>query len=425
MQKGVSQGAKSTLLFVLLSALVIIGVAAITRHVTLQTFAPPADTAPLLTQAASMYWQERFPLQVASYMRTLEMEATAHAGSVPYQKLTKYPFMRAMYHGFGFWFDFRESRGHLYAIEDTMITGRSKFGGVCWGCKSADYPALVEKYGRQGIDTMFWSEAAKKTNHPVSCIDCHDPQSPDFALRITRPWLEEAITAQGKTLADFDMRSLVCAQCHAEYYFEGPGTTNKIVFPWTHGFTPEDALQHKDDENFSDWTHVRTGAGVHKIQHPEFEFFQGSVHAKLGLTCADCHMPTVKDEQGREYTQHWLVSPLRHIEASCQSCHGDPAALRARTEKLQGELRALANEVGFALESAINGLSDARRNPAALAHHITAAQTSHRRAQLLLDWFLVENSTGFHNVAEARRILGEARSAVEEMVSHTNRAIGR
>ena len=113
MQKGVSQGSKSTLLFVLLSALVIIGVAAITRHVTLQTFAPPADTAPLLTQAASMYWQERFPLQVASYMRTLEMEATAHAGSVPYQKLTKYPFMRAMYHGFGFWFDLRRL-SHAY-----------------------------------------------------------------------------------------------------------------------------------------------------------------------------------------------------------------------------------------------------------------------------------------------------------------------
>ena len=425
MTSNFSKGRKSSVLFILLSAGIIIGVAAITRYVTLRTFKPPGEPAPQLTQAASMYWQERFPLQVASYMRTLEMEATAYGGSVPYQKLTAYPFMRAMYHGFGFWFDFRESRGHLYAIEDTMITGRSKFGGVCLACKSADYPALVAQYGQVEFDTMFWSEAAAKTNHPVSCIDCHDPASPDFALRITRPWLEVAITAQGKTLADFEMRSLVCAQCHAEYYFEGPGTANTVTFPWTHGFTPEDALQHKDDENFSDWIHPRTGAGVHKIQHPEFEFFQGSVHAKLGLTCADCHMPTVSDEQGREYTQHWLVSPLRHIEASCQDCHGDPVALRARTEQLQGELRTTANEVGVALEQAINGLRDARRNPAAGVHHITAAQASHRRAQLLLDWFLVENSTGFHNVAEARRILGEARSAVAEMVAHTNRAIGR
>ena len=425
MKNGISQGSRSTLLFLLLSAAIIVGVTAATRHVTLQAISGREAPLPQLTQASSMYWQERYPAQVASYMRTLEMEATAHAGSVPYQKLTKYPFMRAMYHGFGFWFDFRESRGHLYAIEDTMITGRAKFGGVCWGCKSADYPALMEKYGRQGIDTMFWSEAAKRTNHPVSCIDCHDPDSPEFALRITRPWLEEAITAQGKTLADFDMRSLVCAQCHAEYYFEGPGTANKVVFPWTHGFRPEDALRHKDEAKFSDWIHPRTGAGVHKIQHPEFEFFQGSVHAKLGLTCADCHMPKVKDEQGREYTQHWLVSPLRHIEASCQACHGDPVALRARTEKLQGELRATANDIGVALETAINGLRDARNNPAARTEHITAAQASHRRAQLLLDWFLVENSTGFHNAAEARRFLGEAQSAVEAMVMHTNKALGR
>ncbi|MBS3943495.1 MAG: ammonia-forming cytochrome c nitrite reductase subunit c552, partial [Dethiobacter sp.] len=92
-----------------MSAAVIVGVAAINRYVTLRIFTPPAEPAPQLTQAASMYWQERFPLQVASYMRTLEMEATEHGGSVPYQKLTKYPFMRAMYHGFGFWFDFRES----------------------------------------------------------------------------------------------------------------------------------------------------------------------------------------------------------------------------------------------------------------------------------------------------------------------------
>jgi nitrite reductase (cytochrome c-552) len=382
--------------------------------------------APELTPAATLYWQDRFPAQVASYMRTLEMEPTVHGGSVPYQKLTKYPFMRAMYHGFGFWFDFRESRGHLYAVEDTLNIGRPKFGGVCWGCKSADYPALVAEYGQREIDTMFWSEAATKTNHPVSCIDCHDPDSPGFALSITRPWLQEAIEAQGKKLTDFDMRSLVCAQCHSEYYFESPGVANKIVFPWSRGFRPEDALAHKDAENFSDWTHPRTGAGVHKIQHPEFEFFQGSVHAELGVSCADCHMPDVKDAQGRTYTQHWLASPLKHMEASCQRCHGaDLTALRARTEKLQGELRTMANEVGAQLEQAINALRDVRRNPAADAALILQAQAKHRQAQLLLDWFLVENSTGFHNAREARRILGIARERVGEMMALTNKAIGR
>ncbi len=385
--------------------------------------APAPAPGPALTPAAVEYWRERFPAQVASYLRTEEMEATAHAGSVPYQKLDKYPFMRAMYHGFGFFFDFRESRGHMYTVEDTLVTGRPKFGGVCWGCKSADYPALTAQYGQKEFDTMRWSEAARKTEHPVACIDCHDPESPDFALRLTRPWLEEAITAQGKTLADFDMRSLVCAQCHSEYYFEGPFTENRIVFPWSAGFRPEDALAHKDAEGFSDWTHVRTGAGVHKVQHPEFEYYQGSVHARMNLSCADCHMPRVKDAQGNEYTQHWLTSPLKHIEASCQRCHADAAAIRARTEAIQSELRKSANEIGAALEKAINGLRDARREANVNQELVLQAQGKHRRAQLLLDWFLVENSTGFHNAAEGRRILEEARLAVQEMAELTDKAL--
>jgi nitrite reductase (cytochrome c-552) len=351
------------------------------------------------------------------------MEATAHAGSVPYQKLDRYPFMRAMYHGFGFFFDFRESRGHMHSVEDTLVTGRPKFGGVCWACKSADYTALTARYGQREFDTMRWSEAARKAEHPVGCIDCHDPQSPDFALRLTRPWLEEAITAQGKTLADFDMRSLVCAQCHSEYYFEGPFIKNRIVFPWSVGFRPEDALAHKDARGFSDWTHVRTGAGVHKVQHPEFEFYQGSVHARMNLSCADCHMPRVKDARGNEYTQHWLTSPLKHIEASCQHCHADAAAIKTRTEAIQSELRASANEIGAALEKAINDLRDARREANVNQKLVLQAQAKHKRAQLLLDWFLVENSTGFHNAAEGRRILEEARLAVQEMVELTDKAL--
>lgn len=393
-----------------------------------KTDAPAAAPTPAPTPAPTgpsdiAYWQSRFPNQVASYLRTSEMEATKNAGSVPYQKLSKYPYMRTMYHGFGFWFDFRESRGHLYTIEDTLISGRPKFGGVCLACKSADYPAHVEKYGQKEFDTKFWSEAVQKQNHPVGCIDCHDPDSADFSLRLSRPWLEEAIKAQGKQLSDFDMRSLVCAQCHVEYYFQGPGTENKIVLPWDKGFRPEDALAVMDELKLSDFTHARTGAGLLKIQHPEFEFYQGSVHDKLGLTCVSCHMPRVKDAQGTEYTQHWLTSPLKHMEPSCQSCHNDISALRTRVETLQDEMRATAHEVGTELEKAINALRDARRNPAAKQDMIAKAQASHRKANQFLDWFLVENSTGFHNAAEGQRILNEARAHVEEMISFTEQAL--
>lgn len=407
---------------------VIVSVALGIRYFTQQgtNVAVPQHPDVALTPAHSLYWQDRFPADVASYMRTLEMEPTAFAGSNPYQKLEAYPFMRAMYHGFGFWFDFRESRGHLYAAEDTLNIGRPKHGGVCWACKSADYPALVAQYGQVEFDTMPWSEAATRATHPVSCIDCHDPNTPNFALTITRPWLLTAIEAQGKTLADFDMRSLTCAQCHSEYYFEAPFVENEIVFAWTYGFTPEDALAHFDAEGFSDWVHPRTGAGVHKIQHPEFEFFQGSAHAQAGLSCADCHMPRKTDAEGRTYTNHWLTSPLKHMDASCQVCHGaDLEGLRTRVEGYQGELRAKSIEIGFDLEAAINALREARLNPAADPALIAQAQRKHREGQLMLDWFLVENSTGFHNIDEARRILGRAQELVAEMMSLTNRAVGR
>ncbi|HSW36468.1 MAG TPA: ammonia-forming cytochrome c nitrite reductase subunit c552 [Candidatus Limnocylindrales bacterium] len=53
-------------------------------------------------------------------------------------------------------------------------------------------------------------------------------------------------------------------------------------------------------------------AGVLKVQHPEFEYFQGSVYANFGLSCVDCHMPRIQDAQGNEFTQHWLTIPLSY-----------------------------------------------------------------------------------------------------------------
>ncbi|MBT9176770.1 MAG: Cytochrome c-552 [Firmicutes bacterium] len=392
-------------------------------HLPNQARAPAAPPPAPMTEADPRFWQERFPDQTASYLRTSEMEPTVAGGSVPYQKLTKYPFMRTMYHGFGFWFDFRESRGHMFSAEDTLISGRGKIGGVCWACKSADYPALVARYGQREFDTMFWSEAARKATHPVSCIDCHDPASPTFALRLTRPWLEEAIVAQGRQIGDFDMRSLTCAQCHSEYYFRGAGTENKVIFPWSKGFRADDALAQYDAIKFSDWVHPRTDAGVLKVQHPEFEFFQGSVHARQGLTCADCHMPRVTNAAGRQYTQHWLTSPLKHMEASCQRCHSDLAATRRQVETIQTDLRTQANQVGTELATAIDALRDVRRNPAADRTIVAEAQKLHREAQFLLDWFLVENSTGFHNAAEGRRVIEAAQQLTTRMMETTRRVV--
>ena len=42
------------------------------------------------------------------------------------------------------------------------------------------------------------------------------------------------------------MRSLVCAQCHVEYYFKGD--CKYLTFPWDKGFTVEDMEAYYDEE---------------------------------------------------------------------------------------------------------------------------------------------------------------------------------
>ena len=46
------------------------------------------------------------------------------------------------------------------------------------------------------------------------------------------------------------MRSLVCAQCHTEYYFKGDG--EYLTFPHDKGFTVEDIEAYYDEMNYSD-----------------------------------------------------------------------------------------------------------------------------------------------------------------------------
>jgi nitrite reductase (cytochrome c-552) len=48
---------------------------------------------------------------------------------------------------------------------------------------------------------------------------------------------------------------------------------------------------------------------------------------------------------------------------------------------------------------------------------LSEARQLHRKAQLYWDWVFVENSTGFHNSAEANRVLDAAAQTVEELLN--------
>ena len=142
-------------------------------------------------------------------------------------------------------------------------------------------------------------EASKLVKHPVACIDCHDGTT--LALRVTRPAFIEGIRAYkaSQGVKDYDvtsrpraeMRAYVCGQCHVEYYFKGP--EKRLVYPWAKGLKVEQITAYYDEIGFRDWTHKDTGAPALKAQHPEFETWSQGPHARAGVTCADCHMPTV------------------------------------------------------------------------------------------------------------------------------------
>ena len=155
--------------------------------------------------------------------------------------------------------------------------------------------------------------------NPIGCSDCHDPET--MNLHISRPALIEAFQRQGKDITKAtpqEMRSLVCAQCHVEYYFKGDG--KYLTFPWDKGFTVEDMEAYYDEAGFYDYIHKLSRTPILKAQHPDYEICQMGIHGQRGVSCADCHMP-YKSEGGVKFSDHHIQSPLAMIDRTCQVCH--------------------------------------------------------------------------------------------------------
>lgn len=361
-------------------------------------------------------WAQNFPRWADALRETTPEEQARYAqlsgkygGSTPYSKLEKNPALKRMFAGMPFSVDYNEDRGHFFALKDAIATMRlgDKKPGSCLTCKTSDVVPLM---ARAGAPSLFYAtpfnELVKDAKHPVSCLDCHDPQT--TALRITRPALKEAMARRGVDLAKAtrqEMRSLVCAQCHVEYYFFGPA--RYVVFPWTKGLTVDAIEAYYDEIKFSDWTHAESKAPLIKIQHPEYELHQTGVHAQFGVSCADCHMPYSR-EGAIKISDHDFMSPLYTLDRSCGTCHrGSEEEIRRWIRNIQDKTAGLLKLAeGRILEAidAIKGAADAGVPDEALKE----ARSLHRRAQIRWDWIEAENSTGFHNPQEAARVLAEA-----------------
>lgn len=383
-------------------------------------------------------WGRNFPQHYADYKLTADQSRTRYGGSealshsptnadprgvVAQSKLQEDPRLKKMWAGYPFSVDFREERGHAYMLIDQKYTERVlnfKQPGTCLNCHASLAVAFRKEgngdltAGFEKINKMTYSDAAKLVKHPVSCIDCHDPST--MKLRITRPAFMEGMKAlkasQGvpdydvnKSATPQEMRSYVCGQCHVEYYFKGP--EKRLTFPWHKGLKADNILAYYDEVGHKDFAHKDSGAPALKAQHPEFEMYNQGVHAKSGVSCADCHMP-YKRVGAMKISDHHVQSPMLNVDRACLGCHHySEQEMKDRVETIQTRFMEMRNVAMDALMELIDDTAAAKKAGATDAD-LKATWEHQRRAQFFLDFAEAENSTGFHAPQETMRVLGQS-----------------
>lgn len=366
-------------------------------------------------------WGVNWPRQYDGYRRTSEPTATKFGGgtvgpegSLPPQKAERDPWLKRIFAGYLFAIDYRDRRGHGFMLKDQEVTKRNvpaegKQSGNCLHCHGSIMP-LYRKLGREAAPQSSPAEQVQKGleqvgklsywdahkmladttagAHPVSCVDCHAPNT--MELRVTRPGfiagiqklaISDAKTPhlpsieawrRGNREKPYDpnadgtrqeMRSFVCGQCHVEY-FCGKGIT--LLFPWDHGLKVEQIEQTYNamqiqDHRFKDWVHAETGVEVLKAQHPEFEVWSQGIHARSGVACADCHMP-YKREGAMKVSEHWVRSPLLQVNRSCVACHpyGEDE-MKSRVDAIQERHFELLSRAGKAAVAMLDAIVSVRK----------------------------------------------------------------
>jgi nitrite reductase (cytochrome c-552) len=412
-------------------------------------------------------FQELFPLHYQTYLRNDEDTImTEYKGSVPYRKndnvnpLPKgyknaQPYLKNLWLGYPFSYEYNETRGHTYALTDVLEIDRvnrySEQAGLpstCYNCKT---PKMIEWVGEHGDG--FWAmefhgfrAELDPRDHSIGCANCHDPKTMD--LRIVSVPLNDylaTVNRDPETLSRNEMRSLVCAQCHVEYYFTDPkfGPAAKPVFPWARGFDFEEMYEYYKDFGttsspgmegwFTDWIHAVSNTPMLKAQHPEYEMFIDGTHGAAGVACADCHMPYTRIDGKRKISNHHWTSPLKTpegVNAACRTCHMDKSAeyLKERvvsTQKRVFEQLLLAQEISVRAHEAIRQAGEWAGEKAPDYEALMArARERCRRGQWLWDMVSAENSVGFHNPPKALEALANSRRYSQEAVEYAMRATG-
>jgi nitrite reductase (cytochrome c-552) len=397
---------------------------------------PPQERAvvqPLVTvepmEPDSSIWGLNYPNQYSSYLAIADNNTdTEYGGSSAFSHLERDPRQVILFMGYPFSKDYNDDRGHAYALEDVNATRRvtETTHATCYSCKSSDNPGLWNELGLEGYDSLLFSEIAPQLTETIGCANCHEAGT--MRLIVTNPSLEAAFEAQGIDWNDFsrqEMRTVVCANCHVEYYMVGEDKI--LTFPWENGTRIDQIVAYYDEIGFSDWTYPGTGTPALKAQHPEFEFFTaGSTHYNAGVACADCHMPYTRDG-AMKFSDHNIHSPLLNEEATqaaCGQCHTDVTYVSGRVNEIQDQVFLAKQATEDALVDAITALQAAAANPNADPVLLDEARQLHRQSQFMWDFVSAENSMGFHNPEYALSILAESTDLARQAQMKAAQAAG-
>jgi nitrite reductase (cytochrome c-552) len=366
----------------------------------------------------SSVWGQNYPREYETYLKTrISDTKTKFGGADPRDYLEEDPFQVVLFAGYGFSKDYLQARGHRHAVEDVTATKRIKTPfnpATCWTCKSTDVPRLMDQMGVEEFYAANFHDLTDQITHPIGCQDCHDPKT--MNLRVTRPALREAFEAMGRDIDQAthqEMRSLVCAQCHVEYYFKAE-PKNYLTFPWAKGLSVEDMIEYYDSYDFADWTHPISKTPIIKAQHPDYEIYTTGVHSYRDVSCADCHMPYVT-QGGVKFTDHHVQSPLLAISRSCAVCHRwSEEEIRSRVEAIQTKVADAQLDLERALVRAHFDVA-AAMEAGCTDEQLAPVRKTLRHAQFRWDYISAHNGMGFHSPQECMRILGDAVNQAQDV----------
>ncbi|WP_338726548.1 ammonia-forming nitrite reductase cytochrome c552 subunit [Shewanella baltica] len=364
------------------------------------------------TEPRNEVYKDKFANQYASWHDTDKSTENTDV-------LASDPSLVVLWAGYGFAKDYNAPRGHMYAITDvrnTLRTGaptNAEDGPMpmaCWSCKSPDVPRLIEEQGEDGYFKGKWAKGGPEVVNTIGCGDCHEKGTPK--LRISRPFAERGMEALGTPFAKAskkDKQSMVCGQCHVEYYFEKKeGRKGFVKFPWDMGTTVEQMETYYDGIEFSDWTHALSKTPMLKAQHPGYETWKLGVHGKNDVSCVDCHMPKVTNDKGRKYTDHKVGNPFDRFEETCATCHSQSKEFlvgltnerKAKVKELKGRAEAQLVKAHFEAAAAWKaGATEAEMKP---------ILTDIRHSQWRWDYAIASHGAAAHAPEEVLRILGTA-----------------